>query len=290
MAPKGRARTIAAGTDSAAIRVSRPGTIVGSLTGFTVAPVIYASDISNADNWMMAEASDVTTLRIGGLRPGRYVVSASTEHDGDAQLVDVRLGQTTNVTLRARGHAAVDVSVIDFKTRAPIQGAGCHVQSSAGGFAGQTNWSSQSVVPTDATGHVSLDDVPAGAGLVICAMPTAMMSVPSDDISPTPDSRASAQLLTVVGNGGYPSTIGVGFDWRVAARRIASVAGPAALSGIQVGDLVTSVDGVSVAGLNGAGVAALIAEHAPASAFDVAVTRGTAPLVFTVAGQPVVYQ
>jgi hypothetical protein len=288
----GAVMNVTAGADSIAIRVERPGVVVGALSGFAVVPLAYASDVAHADNWAPADAVDSLSFHISGLRPGRYVVSASTEHDGDAQIVDVQNGKTTNVALRARGHAALDVTVLDFKTHTPVAGAGCHVQSSAGGIAGQTNWSSASVTPTDASGRVALNDVPAGEGMVLCTMPTVTMSIPSARVTLPPDSRGNTQLFTVTTSDSYPVTIGVGFDWRSAPPRLASIAagGPAAQVGIQVGDLVTAVDGVSVAGLNGAGVSALIGEHAAGAPFEIAVTRGGASLVFSVTGQPFAYQ
>jgi protocatechuate 3,4-dioxygenase beta subunit len=288
----GAALNVAAGADSVAIRIARPGAIVGSLSGFAAVPLAYASDVAHADNWAPADRVDSSSFRISGLRPGRYVVSASTDHDSDAQLVDVQNGQTTDVALRARGHAAVDVTVLDFKTHAPIAGAACHVQSSAGGIAGQANWSSASVTPTDASGHVTLDDVPAGPGLVLCNMPTITMSMPSADVTLTPGSRGNAQLFTVTIASTYPVTIGVGFDWRSAPPRLASVAagGPGAQAGLQVGDLVTAVDGMSVSGLNGAGVSALIGEHVAATPFEITVMRAGTSLVLSVTGQPFAYQ
>jgi S1-C subfamily serine protease len=57
-----------------------------------------------------------------------------------------------------------------------------------------------------------------------------------------------------------------------------------------VGDLITSIDGISVAGLNGSGVANLIASHAPGASFQVTVTRGGTFLAFDIVGQPPVYQ
>ena len=57
-----------------------------------------------------------------------------------------------------------------------------------------------------------------------------------------------------------------------------------------VGDLITSIDGISVAGLNGSGVANLVASHAAGASIQVTVTRGGAYLVFGVIGQPPVYQ
>ena len=68
------------------------------------------------------------------------------------------------------------------------------------------------------------------------------------------------QLLAVESTIENPSTIGALFDWRTTAPRITGVVpnGPAAKAGMQVGDLITQVNGVSVQGLNGAGAMWLI--------------------------------
>ena len=116
--------------------------------------------------------------------------------------------------------------------------------------------------------------------------------MPSASVTLPPDSRGNAQLFTVTTSDSYPVTIGVGFDWRSAPPRLASIAagGPAAQVGLQVGDLVTAVDGVPIAGLNGAGVSALIGEHAAGAPFEIAVMRGGASLVLCVSGVPFEYQ
>jgi hypothetical protein len=289
---EGSIANVGTGTDSASIRVARPGSITGSLTGFAVVPVVYASDVAHVENSPIADAVDTSSFRISGLRPGRYVVSASTEHDGDAQIVAVQNGQASTVALHARGHAALNIAVLDFKTHAPIAGAACHVQPTAGGISGITNWSSQAIARTDANGQVSLDEVPAGPGLVLCSMPTGMMSIPSADVMLAPDSRGNAQVFTVTSENGYPTTIGVTFDWRSPPPRIAAIGvdGPAAQAGMQVGDLITSIDGVSVARLNGSGVANLIASQAAGASLQVTVSRNGTSLVFDVTGQPPVYQ
>ncbi len=289
---EGTAAGIAAGSTTAAIRIERLGAITGSLAGFPATPIVYVADAVPPIDATQADAVDPTSFHIGGLRPGRYVVNASTEHDGDAKLVDVVSGQTTAVALVARGHAAVDVTVLDFKTRAPIAGAGCHVASAIDGISGITNWSARAAPTTDATGHAELDPVPAGPGIALCVTSSLSMSTPSADVALAAGSRSHVQLLSVPMTTGFPVTIGAGFDWRTASPRFASVDanGPAANAGLQVGDLVTAVDGASVAGVNGEGVAALIAAHTAGAPIQLGIARGAAQLSVSVAGQPLVFQ
>ena len=76
-----------------------------------------------------------------------------------------------------------------------------------------------------------------------------------------------------------PSTIGALFDWRITAPRITGIVpnGPAAKAGMQVGDVITQVNGMSVQGLNGAGAMWLINSVPAGEEVRVTVSRGGMP-------------
>jgi carboxyl-terminal processing protease len=104
----------------------------------------------------------------------------------------------------------------------------------------------------------------------------------------SPGGRAAVQLLSAEMLLDYPSTIGIGFDWRVTQPRIAEVRaeGPAAKAGLLAGDLVVAVDGASMAGLNGEGVLLIIDGRAARTEVSVTVARGAQRKTFTMKAEP----
>ena len=63
--------------------------------------------------------------------------------------------------------------------------------------------------------------------------------------------------------------------------------GPAAQSGLVVGDHPTAIDGMSLTGLLPAGALMLASNHAPGTPFTITVDRGGVPTTFRiVAGKP----
>jgi RNA polymerase sigma factor (sigma-70 family) len=285
---EGIAAGLAAGDGAATIRIERPGAIEGKLVDFPSAPAVFATMLGTGA--INVEASSVTqsAFRIGGLRPGRYVVSAQTRQEGEAQLVEVKSGVTSSLVLAARGRGTIEGTVLDFRTRAPIAGAACHAFASAGGVHGVTSWESRTAPRSDAQGRVLLDPAPAGPVTVSCVMPATRRSAPSAELVLAPGGRAAVQLWSAELLADYPSTIGIGFDWRVAPPRIAEVraGGPAARAGLLVGDLVLAVGGASMAGLNGEGVRHIIDGRAAGAEVDITVARGSQRKTFTVAAEP----
>jgi RNA polymerase sigma-70 factor (ECF subfamily) len=289
--PDGGEGTIAnvpAGDTSATIRIDRPGSIEGKLIGFPAPPAVYASMLGTGA--INVEASNVTTssFRIGGLRPGRYVVSAQTSYEGAAQLVDVKSGGSQSLTLTARGRGVIDGTVLDFRSRAPIAGAICLVFTSADGMHGITNWDARTAPRSDGQGRVVLDPAPAGPITVSCLMPSREKSSASADVVLASGSRAAVQLLSAELLIDYPSTTGIDFDWRVTAPRIAALRpeGAAAKAGLLVGDLVVAVDGVSMDGLNGEGVQNIIDSRPAGAEVSLTVMRGAQRKTFKMKTEP----
>lgn len=272
---------IEAGAKSVTIKIERASAIAGKLVGFTKTPVVYAM-APGAMKWIPGTV-DGQTFRVSGLRPGHYLVSAQTGIEGDGQSVDVKPGATSNITLTSHGQAAIDVSVLDFRTKKPFAGAVCRAMMQVEGQAVVTSWDPATAPRSDANGHLVLDPAPAGAVTARCEI-QGRWSAPSSDLTLEAGSRASVKLYTVEvlrENGSYT---GATFDWRVTAPRIATVVpkSPAAVAGLVPGDIVTSVDGVSVAGLNGQGVWALLASAPVGTEAKIVIQRGATTKTVTV--------
>lgn len=257
---EGIAPAIAAGATDAIVKIERAASIDGKLVGFTQPPVVYARPL---DGTMSLTSGNVDgqTFRMTGLRAGRYLVNAQTTFEGDAQTIELRSGEAKKLTLSSRGRGAIDGTVLDFRTRAPLANAICHAVMAVDGEQTFTNWDPSTAPRSNAQGKVVLDPAPAGEIDVNCEMPSGRFSRPSVALTLAPNSRASIELLVVEMTQENPSSIGIGFDWRVTPPRIRGIEpnSPAAKAGFAVGDLVTAVNGISVKGLNGAGVGHLIA-------------------------------
>jgi S1-C subfamily serine protease len=93
----------------------------------------------------------------------------------------------------------------------------------------------------------------------------------------------SAELLL-----DYPSTIGIDFDWRVTAPRIAAVRpdSAGAKAGLLVGDLVVAVDGASMASLNGEGVRNIIDSRAAGAEVSITIMRDSQRKTLTAKTEP----
>ena len=248
--------------------------IAGELVGFPQPPVVYATPMVGTFK-LSPGMIDKDSFRVGGVRPGRYLVNAQTTYEGDARIVEVRAGETARVTLTARGRGAIEGTIRDFKTRAPIAGVACHAVMSVDGTLGLTNWDLTSAPKSDARGVVILDPAPAGTVTVTCMNPSMRMSPPSAEVVVAPGARATVPLWSVE-VGDQSGTVGLEFHWMTTPPRIYNVVpgSPAAAAGLLTGDSVTAVDGTSVDELNGIGVALLVDGRAVGSEVTVTVTRG----------------
>ncbi|HEY5935125.1 MAG TPA: PDZ domain-containing protein, partial [Kofleriaceae bacterium] len=175
-----------------------------------------------------------------------------------------------------------------WRTKAPIAGAACHAVLAADGLHGVTNWDWRVAPRSDARGRVLLDPAPAGTVGVWCVMPSNRMSIPSTEVTLKPGGHASVQLASVELTSGWPSTIGIEFDLRRITARIVRVLpdSPALAAGLVAGDVVVSVDGASIAGLNPNGVLHLIDSHDIGSSVTLGITRGATAKAVTMTTKP----
>ncbi len=289
---EGTTSSIAADTKDVVVTVARPESIDGALQGFPSRPIVYATAIDGSSLNVEAATVDRDSFRVLGLRPGKYLVNAQTSFEGDATIVEVGAGATTKVTLAAQGRGAIDGTVLDFRTRAPVPGVTCHVVPSAGGLQGMTAWDYRTAAKSDARGRIALDPAAAGDVIVSCLSSSRRISNPSIALSIKPGARASVVLWTAEMLADWPSTIGVEFNPGLPAPRIERMRAntSAALGGLLVGDLIVAIDGVAVDGLNWAGVTQLIDSRAAGTEVTVAVNRAGMRKTFTVKTEPRRYQ
>jgi protocatechuate 3,4-dioxygenase beta subunit len=274
---------IQAGATGVAITMTRPGSITGTLTGYTQPPVIYATPW-NAPNKLSPGSVTGTTFRIPAVKPGRYVVNAQTAYEGDAKTVEVRAGEATKVDLVAKGRGSIEANVFDFKTHEPIAGAICRSVMAVDGQEGLTNWDTASAPKSDERGRVIIDPAPAGNVIVDCIAAQGQRSNPSAAITVPPNGRATASLASVELTVENPAGVGLEFLWLVVPPRVSSVvpSSSAAKAGLLPGDLIVAVDGASVDGLNGQGVFFLLVNHGIGTSFPVTYERGSARKTVTV--------
>jgi RNA polymerase sigma-70 factor, ECF subfamily len=267
---------LAAGARGVTIAVERPGEIAGTLAGFSAEPVVSARLLGDSVRLVPAVVDGTRGFRISGLRPGRYLVGAQTASEGDARIAEVRAGRTTQLALTARGRGAIEGTVLDFRTRAPIANAACHSAMALDGQQATTAWDPASAARSDASGRFVIDPAPAGSITITCAVPSFRWSHAAADVVLAAGARATLRLFSVELQAENGGSAGIAFDWHVTAPRIARIeaTSPARQAGLVVGDMVTAVDGVSVTGLNGTGVAFLIESKPVGSELTITVARG----------------
>ncbi len=269
------------------ITLVQPGSIVGALTGYPAPPVIYAMSVAVGSS----QVSGMVTgdrYRIAGLAPGRYLVDAQTTFEGAARVVEVRAGETTTLDLAAQGRGAIEATVVDADSQAPVPNVVCHVVLAANGMQGLTNWDSTVAPKSDAAGRLRLDPAPAGDVIVSCFSPDPRHSSPSVAVTVTAGATAKVALKSVTSTTDNPGTTGIQFEWRMVAPLIAQiVAGSsAAEAGLEPGDLVTAVGARGVGGLDAAAVRYLIQNHPLGSRVSITVSRAGQPLTVEVELRP----
>ena len=154
---------VEAGTRGLRLTLVAPGTIEGTLTGFSD-PVRVSARAARASPTTMMMIGELqaevrgTTFRIPGLAPGHYKVVALTRGvAGDTAEVEVIAHETAHVALTFRGIGTISGVVTDGKTRAPAKGARCM---------GRQARRSGSV--TDDQGRFTIDPAPVGETRLIC--------------------------------------------------------------------------------------------------------------------------
>jgi len=268
---------ISAGADAVTIMVPRPGIIDGTLLGFSATPIVE----------IITETPDLTTGRYAfvdgsqfsapSLPPGRYTVLAQAAAEVDGQAVDVRPGETTRVTLRSRGLGRIDGRIVEYGSSAPVTGMRCDSHLSIHGEMPSTSPPDQALQAlTDATGHFSLV-APSGRIRVYCfPLIGRPLSITGTDVDVTRSGTVTVDLVVARDAGARHSNSGF-MLWRTRLPITVSwiePGGPAASSGLAIGDRVVAIDGASVQGMLPATATVVLGNYRPGTTVAVGIERG----------------
>jgi hypothetical protein len=261
--------TVVAGSRDVAITLSAAGRIEGQLVGFTSPPTITGTFTSGTHVTIEPEV-DGTRFRASGLSPGTYVLMARSDtRETDSQQVVVRAGETTQVTLTNRGTATVTGVVRDFKTRAPVAGLRCNANPRQGEATGLIYSGPEEPVMTDAQGGYRITS-PAGEINVVCLSPkrNGMQTAVA-----TRDATTNVDVLTVEMTQ-QPGTIDAQLKFLTHRVREIVKGGSADRAGLQIGDEVIAVDGVSVLELGAPQTMLVITQRPAGTQAKLTIVRG----------------
>ncbi|NVB81627.1 MAG: sigma-70 family RNA polymerase sigma factor [Kofleriaceae bacterium] len=267
---------IRAGRKDVVFALPSSGGIDATIVGFKNPPQVTArpTDITRTTAAVPGtQQGNVVSFR--NLAPGSYLVAARNETEGASALVEVVGRKTSPVTLTSKGSAVVAGRVREFRSGKPIQGMTCQALPRAG--ITQVTIAPGEGVDTDAQGGFVLE-APVGDTAVWCYGLAALYSDGMRTFTLPAGQRLEVDVPVVAWNEGLRvrADIGATLDPTVLVPRLVEVqpGGPAATAGFVDGDVITAVDGASVAELSAGGVGLLIRNRAPGTKVKIAATRG----------------
>ncbi|WP_437836168.1 carboxypeptidase regulatory-like domain-containing protein [Sorangium sp. So ce1153] len=258
--------------DSVTVTLKPAGAISGTLTvasgkvpeQFTVLAADQASMLFRSESFAFTGGS----FTIGDLPEGRYEVSTATAEGTATVEISLAPGeQRTGVVLALVPLASVKGQVVSLDDGAPVAGVRIDVVPRKGMAApGHGGFRDDNL--SDASGRFEVKQTPSGPVVLLC-MPSDPMSSPHDAAVLPVEAQPGA--VTDVGRvvlpkrriklGDEPGDLGFaikengGPDVDLAAQTFEVLEvrprGPAALAGLQVGDVIVSVDGHDVRGKMG---------------------------------------
>jgi protocatechuate 3,4-dioxygenase beta subunit len=270
------ASPVAAGAKDVVLELRAFAALDVQLVGFGATPAVDAEN-ARGDFLKYYGVALGNRARIGGLPPGRYIVTAHTAQELDAAAVVVAAGSVTPVTLTSHGSAHLVASVRNFSTGAPVADMRCLVFPTSEGMLGpEPLWDYDAGPSTGAQGEVAIDPAPAGPSAVYCYNAPAGMSSARAFVSLAAGERGTAQLYTVhldpPGAGDLGAELDQGFPIVVTSVRDD---GPAAAAGMRAGDAIAALDGRPIDQLSKGGVLHWIASHPVGAAIGITVRRGS---------------
>jgi len=237
----------------------QPGAIAGTLQGFSTTPDVVAVRAGAAP---VRARADRARFELARLQPGSYLVSATALGAGAFARVEVRPGETAQVALSSGAAGPLEGRVTELRTRDPVAGLRCRVAPRTGDSAAPLPYPGE--VWTDAQGRYRFAAVPPGARYTMCSGAGYSDAVGDGD-------------LVVVRQLGKLGLLGFKPDWsRIFRLEVAYIrpGQPAERAGLEVGDVVTAVDGIDVSGLGEAAVELLLRDRLPGSVARITVQRG----------------
>lgn len=254
------------------------GAIDATIVGFKNTPQVTA--LPAGEHWASAPVTGTlqgNVVSFRNLAPGSYLVTARTSTEGVSEMVDVTGRRTSRVALTSKGSGVVTGRVREFRSGKPIEGMTCRAVPRIGTTQPMSAFGDG--VHTDAQGTFLLD-APVGDIAVWCDGLWSQYSDGMRMVTLPPTQRLDLDV-PVVGKAEGPagpsvmSSMGADFDQRVLVPTLVQVqpGGPAATAGFLNGDVVTAVDGASVADLSPRGVWLLIMNRGPGTKAKLTVTR-----------------
>ncbi|MFT3698841.1 MAG: sigma-70 family RNA polymerase sigma factor [Kofleriaceae bacterium] len=249
--------------------LDRSAMIEGDLVGFDDSPSISATN--HFDHARLATV-DGTHFEIHGLRPGTYSVTAQDHRGADVQTVTVRAGVSTKLTMRARGTGTIEVHATELGTGAPVVNARVIPIPVTNGMGPW--WNGDQTAITDAAG-VAVMTAPVGTVRVYCRA-TDKDSPGIRDVVVTEGAHVVVTTVSVPDAPGGAGDPGFTMLDDQLPPTVISVRGdPATHAGIEVGDVILTVDGVPANDVGSAGVQQLLSNHAHGSTAQLVVARGS---------------
>ena len=265
---------VVAGQKNVVITVRHAGAIDGTLVGFSSQPAVRAVRQLGVNFTNLFATVDGTAFHFRGLSPGTYQVAAIGA-ETDAKSVDVVPGQTASVTLQSRGSTTIRGRVVDWSNGGGVPGMRC--TAGLRNTPGAPMWIDSVVGFSDESGAFVLEGAPTGSVSVGCT-PTAMYWTNGQaDLALPGGQDASCEVPVVKLNPDAPAIhLGAALDPIAPPARFNVVPPNSAAerAGIRVGDVVTTVDGASVAKLTPWAVVVLIGQRPPGTTVHLGLSRG----------------
>jgi hypothetical protein len=274
----GDAKRVAAGTTGVTITLVRPGTIEGSLVGFSTAPMVIAA----IGTWTEQDVHEAKIIgdrfTITGLKPATYMVQALV--DGvqiDGTTTDVRTNATAQVTLHGRPRATLEGRVVELGTVVPVAKMVCHASLALDQRAGVSVGPAPAPQMTDASGHFTLD-APVGRTRVTCDTgdPAYSSAGGNVDVPATGGARIEVDAVKTMPPQSNPRFV---FD---PALIPPTVLRATSSSPVIAGDVAVAVDGVDVSNLGADAAQTLVTNHRPGTTATLSLLRGGQPLVLRI--------
>jgi membrane-associated protease RseP (regulator of RpoE activity) len=226
---------------------------------------------------------------VSGLTPGHYTIQAQAGPEVDGQVVDIHSNETVHVTLTSRGIGKIEGRVTELGDNAPVAGMRCDGNISVGGLMPNVPPDESRQAFTDADGRFSVA-APIGTVRVFCFIPgpgPAIVSAAGTDVEVSSGAVASVALVAVRAKDGTTGKPGFGLAPGQLPMTVTQVDpnGPAASSGLLVGDQLVAIDGASLQGMLPPGAMTAIQNHGPGNLVVLGVVRGgtarTIPIVLS---------
>ncbi len=275
---------IATGTRDVVVKLIRPGSIEGTIAGFSKEPRVHARTMTSAMRLDNEAVVDGATFSITGLAPGKYIVEALAGEESAGQTVDVKPGAITRLKLESKGRGTVEGTLTDFTSKQPLAGFSCVAALSVGGAAGDfTPGAATPQNTTDAKGAFRIP-APIGKARVMCFPSDQSYSVAGGDVDIAASGPGRIDLKAVKAEP-PPSDPGFRIRGLILPLSVAQIdpAGPAKAAGLQPNDRIVTIDGVSTAGLLPSGAMMLAFNKRPGSTLTLGIDRNGAPLTIKIA-------